>query len=104
VNKTLGDIQDSREELIRSISREAGKKLRMLLEEKHIYQNVVIDAKSLIGAWAAKVRTMSSGILIDDAEFDNAHLVMSTTMMSFAEKGAPKAEAVLTLLVENPKL
>jgi hypothetical protein len=47
---------------------------------------------------------MSSGILIDDAEFDNAHLVMSTTMMSFAEKGAPKAEAVLTLLVENPKL
>ena len=46
MNKTLGEIQTSREDLIRSISREAGKKLKMLLEEKHIYQNVVIDAKA----------------------------------------------------------
>ena len=105
VNKTLGEIQALREELIRSISREAGKKLKMLLEEKHIYQNVVIEAKSLITAWAAKVRMMSSGILIDEAEFDNAHLIMSTTMMSFAEKGGPSlAQPSLTLLVENPKL
>lgn len=105
MNKTLGDIQDSHEELVRSISREAGKKLKMLLEEKHIYQNVIIDAKSLITTWAAKVRTMSSGILIDEAEFDNAHLIVSTTMMSFAEKGGPpQAQPSLTLLVENPKL
>lgn len=105
VNKTLDEIQALREELIRSISREAGKKLKMLLEEKHIYQNVLIDARNLINAWAAKVRMMSSGILIDEGEFDDAHLIMSTSMMSFVERGGPpQAQPSLTLLVQNPKL
>jgi hypothetical protein len=104
VNELLGQLQTLREDLIRNISREAGKKLKMLLEEKHIYQSVVIDAKSVVAAWAAKVRSISSDVLIDEAEFDNAHLIMSTTMMSFAEKGKASATATLTLLVENPHL
>jgi hypothetical protein len=43
----------------------------MLLEEKHIYQSVVIDAKSLISAWASNVRAVPLGILIDESECDN---------------------------------
>ncbi len=46
VNKSLEELQALREALIRSISCEAGKKLRTLLEGKHIYQQVVIDAKA----------------------------------------------------------
>jgi hypothetical protein len=38
VNKSLDELQRLREETIRSISREAGKALKTLLEEKHIYQ------------------------------------------------------------------
>jgi hypothetical protein len=34
VNKSLEELQMMREELIKSISREAGKKLKTLLEEK----------------------------------------------------------------------
>ena len=47
MNKTLGELQALREELIRNISREAGNKLKLLLEQKHIYQHVIIDGKSL---------------------------------------------------------
>jgi len=64
MNQILEELQASREELIRSISREAGNKLKLLLEQKHIYQHVVIDGKSLITAWAAKVRSASSGVLV----------------------------------------
>jgi hypothetical protein len=105
VNKTLEEIQASREELIRSISREAGQKLKMLLEEKHIYQQVIIDAKSLISAWATKVRAASSGIMIDETEFDKEHFVMATSKMSLAERsGPPQGAPQLTLLLQNPKL
>jgi len=48
MNQILEELQASREELIRSRSREAGNKLKLLLEQKHIYQHVVIDGKSLI--------------------------------------------------------
>jgi hypothetical protein len=94
-----------REELIRSISREAGRKLKTLLEEKHIYQQVVIDAKSLVATWAAKVRTMSPGIIIDETEFDNQHLIIGTSQLNIAERGGPtNGSPVLMLLLENPKL
>lgn len=105
MNKTLGEIQDAREELIKAISREAGKKLKLLLEEKHIYQQVLIDGKGLITAWAAKVRAASSGILLDETEFDNEHFIMGTTQALLAERGGPpNGTPVLTLLIENPKL
>jgi hypothetical protein len=68
VNKSLEELQMLREELIKSISREAGKKLKMLLEEKHIYQQVVIDGKALVSAWAAKVK--SHGVITEEGEFD----------------------------------
>ena len=105
MNKTLGEIQDEWEKLIRSISLEAGKKLKLLLEEKHIYQHVVIDGKGLITAWAAKVRAASSGIIIDEAEFDSEHFIIGTTQALLAERGGPpNGTPVLTLLIENPKL
>src|SRR5258708_345545 len=105
MNKTLEELQVLREELIKSIGREAGKKLKMLLEEKHIYQNVVIDAKSLISSWASEARAASSGIMIDESEFDNEHFVLATNQMSLLERGGPaQGSPVLTLILENPKL
>lgn len=50
VNKSLGELQALREALTRSISREAGAKLKALLEEEHIYHQVAIDVKGLISA------------------------------------------------------
>jgi hypothetical protein len=41
--------------------------------EKHIYQHVAIDAKSLVSAWRPSYGT---GIVVDESEFDNKHLVM----------------------------
>jgi hypothetical protein len=104
VNKTLGDLQELHEELIRAISREAGQRLKELLEKKHIYQQVTIDAKSLISAWATKARTLASGN-VDEKEFDDAQFIVGTTQALLAERGSsPKGTPVLTLLIENPKL
>jgi len=64
---------------------------------------LVIDGKSLITAWAAKVRSASSGVLVDESEFDNQHFVIATSQLSLAERGGEeRATPVLTLLVENP--
>jgi len=105
VNKTLGTLQDLHEELIRAISREAGKKLKMLLEERHIYQHVTIDAKTLIANWAAQARAASSGVLTDEKEFDDAQFIVGTTQALLAERGGnPSGTPVLSLIIENPKL
>jgi hypothetical protein len=105
VNKTLGELQELHEGLIRAISREAGKKLKMLLEEKHIYQQVTIDAKTLIANWAAQARAASSGVLTDEKEFDDAQFIVGTTQALLAERGGnPNGTPVLSLIIENPKL
>jgi hypothetical protein len=103
VNKSLEELQMLREELIKSISREAGKKLKMLLEEKHIYQQVVIDGKALVSAWAAKVK--SHGVITEEGEFDKDYFSLGDGQVEFVRPGlAAQASPSLTLIVENPKL
>jgi hypothetical protein len=102
VNKSLEELQMLREELIKSISREAGKRLKMLLEEKHIYQQVVIDAKTLVSAWVVKVKSV--GVIAEEGEFEKDHFSLGDRQLEFLERGAPQASPALTLIIENPKL
>jgi len=102
VNKSLEDLQALRDVLIKNVSREAGKALKTLLEEKHIYQQVAIDVKGLIAAWVAKVKPL--GVMEDEDEFDNEHFSLSDRQLARVERGVPVEVPVLTLIVENPKL
>jgi hypothetical protein len=102
VNKSLEELQMMREELIKSIGREAGKKLKMLLKEKHIYQQVVIDAKTLVSAWVANVK--SHGVIAEEGEFDKDYFSLGDRQVEFAQRGVSQATPSLTLIIENPKL
>jgi hypothetical protein len=102
VNKSLGELQASREEVLRSISREAGKKLKMLLEEKHIYQLVVMEVKPIILAWVAKAKPL--GAVVQEDEFDKIHFTLGDRQVEFLERGISAAIPVMTLIIENPKL
>lgn len=102
MSRSLEELQVLREELIRSISREAGKKLKVLLEEKHIYRHVVMDAKTLISAWAAKATPM--GVIAEEGEFEKHHFTLGDRQVEFLERGVPQASPALTLIIENPKL
>jgi len=81
-----------REELIKGISREAGNKLKMLLEEKHIYQQVVIDAKTLVTAWVANVK--SHGVIAEEGEFDKDYFSLGDRQVEFAQRGVSQATPV----------
>jgi hypothetical protein len=105
VNKSLDELQRLREETIRSISREAGKALKTLLEEKHIYQQVVIDAKSLITAWEAKARSLGATIHDGDADFEKTRFTLPDSQLDLADRwGPPEGSPVLTMIVSNTKL
>lgn len=105
MNKSLDELQRLREELIRSISRDAGRALQTLLEEKHIYQHVVIDAKSLIAAWESKVRGLGATIQDGDTDFEKTRFTLSDTQLDLVDRwGPPDGSPVLTIIVSNVKL
>lgn len=101
VNRSLGDLQELREQLIRNISREASNKLKTLLEEKHIYQHVMIEAKGLISAWAEKARTL--GAFIEDEDLEKQRFSLSERQLNSTPRGS-EMSAILELIVGNVKL
>jgi hypothetical protein len=98
-------MERAREELIKGLSIAAGDQLKMLLEEKHLYQYVVIDAKALIEASAASVRAMGIRMDVDVTEFDKTSLVISPYQLTADERGGRRpGPPIPTLILKNVKL
>jgi hypothetical protein len=99
------ELQAVRDEAVRSLGREATKKLKLLLEEKHIYQHVVIEGEKLVLPWSTKKKSMPLGVVDSEANLDKQKFTLANTEMSLVEVGGSGEEYwVLTLVVENVKL
>jgi hypothetical protein len=99
-----GAVQTEADELIKKISRVSGDQLKALLEGKHIYQQVVIDAPVMIAAWVARMRAGSARIQIDEKEFEKERFKISTQQFFAGVTGNVPDCAVLTLILGNVKL
>jgi hypothetical protein len=81
----------------------ASSKLKLLLETKHIYQNVVIDGKRLVDEWTEKVRSMGATVKDGEYRFETAAFVWGDEELHvLGRSGEP--EPVVTLSIRNPKL
>jgi hypothetical protein len=99
------ELQALRNEVARSIGRDAAKKLKLLLEGRHIYQHVVIDGEELVLPWKVRAQTSALGIVRDEPDFDRQNFTLGSTELSLVEVGGAGEEySVLTLVVENVKL
>jgi hypothetical protein len=104
VSQLLGNIQNSRDELIKNISIVMGNQLRVLLEEKHIYQQIVVDAPTMIATWAASVRSMGAGIQGDEIEFVKERFKISAQQVFAGATNSIPHSPYLTLILGNVKL
>jgi hypothetical protein len=105
VNEALGELQALREELIRTTGREASEKLKLLLEGKHIYQSVFIEAKGLISTWMAKARSLGAIIQDGDADLEKDRFALADSQLEMVDRWGPAdGTPVLTLSVPNAKL
>lgn len=89
--------------MIKSISKEASRALKALLETKHIYQSVVIEADPIIAAWRKKAESFGATIGPDDLGFETQHFVLGEGQLHIVEHSGVETPA-LTLSVQNPKL
>ncbi|MEP7355203.1 MAG: hypothetical protein ABI824_18385 [Acidobacteriota bacterium] len=74
----------------------------MLLEERHLYQQVSIDVEGSIAEWVAKAKPM--GLVSGDPGLDRPHFSLSDKQLFQQGPGGALRSAVLTLIIENPKL
>jgi hypothetical protein len=99
------ELQALRDEAVRNIGREATKKLKLLLEERHAYQHVIIDGERLVLPWKAKRQTTPLGVLGDEPDFEKHNFTLANSELSLVEPGGSgEGYPVLTLVVENVKL
>jgi hypothetical protein len=99
------ELQALRDEALKGIGREAADKLKLLLEQRHIYQQVVIEGETLIAPWKAKKQTALLGIIEEEPDFDKQNFTLADTQICLVEVGGPGEERwKLTLVVENVKL
>jgi hypothetical protein len=99
------ELQALRDEVIRNIGNEATKKLKLLLEQRHIYQYVVIDGEKLEMPWKVKRRTILLGTVGDEPDFDKQNFMLAENQVCLVEVGGSGEERwELTLVVANVKL
>jgi hypothetical protein len=104
VSQLLGNLQNARDELIKTISRVLANQLRVLLEEKHIYQQIVVDAPTMIATWAASVHSMGPSVQVDDGEFVKQRFKISAQQAFAMAVNSVPSGPWLTLIVGNVKL
>jgi hypothetical protein len=103
VNKLLGTLQDLYQQLILNISEDASQKLRLLLEQKHLYQQVTIDGVALIDAWRERVKQIGNTTGDGAEHLERMPLSLSETGLRSVPRGDAPSE-VLTLRVTPPRL
>jgi hypothetical protein len=97
-------ISHARNKLFAIVSQAAGDQLKKLLETKHLYQQVTIDAQEIVASCVTALRLRFFSTDINEGHLDNERFVIASEQLYRVEKGSVGQNPALTLIVDNVKL